>query len=129
MYINVGGAASNTANNMPTALQQPLDLELAKNVFRKNLDKLSNIICNYRLSIALKLYSAGLIGEESLKNATDNSPRSDRDKGITLAIALGSTINDKPDLLKKLVEILEENQLEFNSQDITKELKKDLKQN
>ena len=73
------------------------------------------------------MYSAELITRGSLKNATDNSPRSDQDKGITLAIALESTINDQPDLLKKLVKILEENQFEFNSEDITKELKKGLK--
>ena len=129
MYINVGGAASKTANNMPTALQQPLDLELAKEVFRKNYSELEKFICRYRLSIAGELYSAELITLKSLTDANDNSPKADQEKGSALAIALAHTINDRPHLLKKLIEIMEKNDFELDSQDIIKKLKKGLKPN
>ena len=114
------------ANDTEPENQQQLDPEQARKVFRKNFAKLADIICDYRLLIAPKLYSADLITRRSYKNATDNSHGSDQDKEIALANALESTINDQPDLLEKLVEILED---EFNAEDITKELKKGLKQN
>ena len=107
MYINVGGAASKTANNMPTALQQPLDLELAKEVFRKIYPELQKFICRYRLSIAAELYSAELITWQTLTDSNDNSPKTDQEKGSALTYALAHTINEQLHLLKRLIEILE----------------------
>ena len=117
------------ANDTEPENPQQLDPAQAKKVFKKNYAELAKICCSHRLSIAAELYSAELITLKSLTDATDNCPKTDQEKGSALANALAHTINDQPHLLKELIEVLEKDDFELDSQDIVKRLKKGLKPN
>ena len=98
--------------------QQPLDDELVKKVFRKHFAELTNLlsISNNRLTVAAELYSAELISRACYAQATDDSPRSDQAKGISLANALAATIDSQPQLITKVITIFASINLEtFNS--------------
>ena len=96
--------------------QQPLDTELVKKVFRKHFAELSDLmtVSSNRLSLATRLYSAELITEECYDEAVDDSPRTDKVKGTSLAKAVKATINSQPQLITKLISVLEKLET-FNS--------------
>ena len=96
--------------------QQPLDTELAKKVFRKHFAELSDLmtVSSNRLSIASRLYSAELITEGSFDEAVDDGPRTDMAKGVSLAKSVKATVNSQPQLITKLISILQ-NIEAFNS--------------
>ena len=99
--------------------QQPLDTELAKEVFWKyfaELTKLMSVATN-RLTVAVELYSEELITEECYDEAVDDSPRTDMAKCTSLAKSLKAvkaTINSQPQLITKLISVLEKLET-FNS--------------
>ena len=98
--------------------QQPLDTELAKEVFRKHFAELTKLmsVATNRLTVALELYSEELllITEECYDEAVDDSPRTDMVKGTALAKAVKATINSQPRLITKLISVLEKLET-FNS--------------
>ena len=96
--------------------QQPLDTELAKKVFRKHFAELSDLmtVSSNRLSIASRLYSAELITDTCYDEAVDDGPRTDIAKGTSLAKSVKATINSQPQLITKLISILQ-NIEAFNS--------------
>ena len=59
-----------------------------------------------RLALADELYSAYLITLECYNSATDNSSKTDQEKGRLLMKGLMSTINSQPQLLTKLIDFL-----------------------
>ena len=77
-------------------------------MFRTHFYELSQLILvsEHRLSLAPKLYSACLITRECYINATDNSPRTDQEKGLSLVNSLLCTVNTQPQLLTKMVDVL-----------------------
>ena len=89
--------------------QQPLDTELAKKVFRKYFAELSDLmtVSSNRLSIGTRLYSEEIITEGSFDEAVDDGPRTDMAKGVSLAKAVRATINSQPQLITKLISILQ----------------------
>ena len=96
--------------------QQPLDTELVKEVFRKHFAELTNLlsVSTNRLTVAAELYSKKLITEECYDEAVDDSPRTDKVKGTSLAKAVKATINSQPQLITKLISVLEKLET-FNS--------------
>ena len=96
--------------------QQPLDTELAKKVFRKHFAELSDLmtVSSNRLSIASRLYSEELITDTCYDEAVDDGTRTDIAKGTSLAKAVKATINSQPQLITKLISILQ-NIEAFNS--------------
>ena len=96
--------------------QQPLDTELAKEVFRKHFAELTKLmsVATNRLTVAVELYSEELITEECYDEAIDDSPRTDMAKGSSLAKAVKATINSQPQLITKLISVLEKLEI-FNS--------------
>ena len=89
--------------------QQPLDTELAKKVFRKHFAELSDLmtVSSNRLSIASRLYSEELITDTCYDEAVDDGTRTDIAKGTSLAKAVKATINSQPQLITKLISILQ----------------------
>ena len=89
--------------------QQPLDTELAKKVFRKHFAELSDLmtVSSNRLSIASRLYSEELITDACYDEAVDDGTRTDIAKGTSLAKAVKATINSQPQLITKLISILQ----------------------
>ena len=89
--------------------QQPLDAEVVKKVFRKHFAKLTNLlsVSTNRLTVAVELYSVELISWSCYAQATDDNPLSNQAKGISLANALAATIDSQPQLITKLVSVLE----------------------
>ena len=89
--------------------QQPLDTELAKarakEVFRKHFAELTKLmsVATNRLTVAAELREE-LITEECMMKLFDDSPRTDMVKRTSLAKA---TINSQPQLIIKLISILE----------------------
>ena len=67
-----------------------------------------------RLTVAVELYSEELITEESFDEAVDDGPRTDMAKGVSLAKAVKATVNSQPQLMGKLISILQ-NIEAFNS--------------
>ena len=65
------------------------------------------ISCN-RLRIAPKLYGTRLITTECYDRAVDDSPKSDVEKGTSLMNGLKSSINNQPQLLTNLIDVLKE---------------------
>ena len=63
-------------------------------------------ISDHRLSLASELLSAFLITLDCYNSATDNSPKSDMEKGQSLMRGLMASINTKPQLLMKLINAL-----------------------
>ena len=97
--------------------QQPLDDELVKKVFRKCFVELTNLlsVSTNRLTVAAELYSAELISEECYDEAVDDGVlRTDMAKGVSLAKAVKATINSQPQLITKLISVLEKLEA-FNS--------------
>ena len=96
--------------------QQPLDTELVKKVFRKRFVELTNLlsVSTNRLTVAAELYSAELITEECYDEAVDDTPRANKVKGTSLAQAVKATINSQPQLISKLISVLEKLET-FNS--------------
>ena len=88
---------------------QHLELEHMKKVFQTHYAELCDLmsISNNRLSAASNLFSAQLISNNCYDNVVDDSPRSDQVKGHSLMNALRATINAKPQLVTKLINILE----------------------
>ena len=89
--------------------QQPLDDELVKEVFREHFAELTNLlsVSTNRLTVAAELYSEKLITETCYDEAVDDSPRTDMAKGTSLAKAVKATINNQPQLITKLISVLE----------------------
>ena len=87
-----------------------IDEQLVKNVFRSHFAQLAELMANSnnRLSIGVRLFSAELITETCYDAVSDNSPKSDQEKGHSLAKDLLSTISYRPQLVIKLIEILRE---------------------
>ena len=106
--------------------QQPLDTELVKKVFRKHFAELTNLlsIATNRFTLAIELFSAELITWACFADATDKSPRSDLEKGTSLATALKPTIDSQPQLIIKLISVLKR-LVTFNS--LTNKLTHDLR--
>ena len=77
-------------------------------MFRTHFDKLSQLILvsEHRLSLAPKLYGACLITYECYITATDNSRKTNQEKGLSLLNSLLCTVNAQPQLLTKLVDVL-----------------------
>ena len=96
--------------------QQPLDTELAKEVFRKHFAELTKLmsVATNRLTVAVELYSEELITEECYDDINDRSLLSDLEKGTSLAKAVKATINSQPQLITKLISVLEKLET-FNS--------------
>ena len=63
-------------------------------------------ISSNRLRIAPKLYSARLITTECHDRAVDDSSKSDVEKGTSLMRGLKSSINNQPQLLTNLIDVL-----------------------
>ena len=80
-----------------------------KEVFQTHYGELCDLmsISNNRLSAASKLFSARLISSTCYDNVVDDSPRSDQAKGHFLMNVLRATINSQPQLVTKLINILE----------------------
>ena len=93
--------------------QQPLDTE---KVFRKHFAELTQLmsVATNRLTVAVELYSEGLITAKCYDEAVDDSPRTDMAKGTSLAKAVKATIDNQPQLITKLINVLE-NLETFNS--------------
>ena len=77
-------------------------------VFRTHYAELSRLVSDSanRLALAPELFSARLITQECYNSATDNSPKSDQEKGLLLIKGLTSTIQSQPQLLTKLIDSL-----------------------
>ena len=71
-------------------------------------------VSSNRLSIATRLYSEELITETCYDETVDDGPRTDMAKGISLAKAVKATINSQPQLIVKLISVLEKLET-FNS--------------
>ena len=95
--------------------QQPLDTEVNE-IFRKHFAELTKLmsIATNRLAVAVELYSEKLITEGFFDEAVDDGPRTDMAKGVSLAKAVKATINSQPQLITKLISILQ-NIEAFNS--------------
>ena len=96
--------------------QQPLDTELVKKFLRKHFAELTNLlsVSTNRLTVAVELYSAELITETCFAEANDRSLRTDLERGTSLAMALKATIDSQPQLISKLISVLEKLET-FNS--------------
>ena len=77
-------------------------------VFRTHYAELSRLVSDSsnRLALAPELFSTRLITQECFNSATDNSPKSDMEKGLVLMKGLMSSINIQPQLLTKLINSL-----------------------
>ena len=77
-------------------------------MLRKQVDILADLLSDpiNRLSLANKLYSDGLITFDHYKNATDNSSKTDQEKGQSLLNVIISLINTQPHQLKNLAATL-----------------------
>ena len=77
-------------------------------VFRTHYAELSRLVSDSsnRLALAPELFSTRLISVECFNSATDNSPKSDMEKGLLLMKGLMSTIKSQPLLLTKLIDSL-----------------------
>ena len=77
-------------------------------VFRTHYAELSHLVSDSsnRLALAPELFSTRLISLECFNSATDNSPKSDMEKGLLLMKGLMSSIKIQPQLLTKLIDSL-----------------------
>ena len=71
-------------------------------MFRTHYGELSDLVSDSanRLALAPQLFGACLITQECFNSATDNSPKTDREKGLLLMKGLTSTIKSQPQLTK-----------------------------
>ena len=102
------GAVPNQGTNIPD--HQEIDPAKAKKAFRKvyaEMLKLMSVATN-RLELAAEFYSEELITEASYDEVVDDGPRTDSAKGTSLMKALKETINSNPQLLQKLVSVLDQ---------------------
>ena len=93
-----------------------LDTEVFKKVFRKHFAELTKLmsLSTNRLIVAAELYSEELITDTCYDEAVDDGPRTDMAKGVSLAKAVKATIKCQPQLITKLISILQ-NIEAFNS--------------
>ena len=63
-------------------------------------------VSSNRLAVAPALFSVGLITFECYRNATEGSNKTEVEKSTALMISLMSTISTQPDLLTKLIDVL-----------------------
>ena len=77
-------------------------------MFRTHYAELSHLVSDSanRLVLASELFSTHLITQECYNRATDNSPKSDMEKGLLLMKNLTATIKSQPQLLIKLIDSL-----------------------
>ena len=77
-------------------------------VFRTHYAELSRLVSDSanRLVLAPELFGARLITIECFNSATDNSSKSDMEKGLLLMRGLTTTIRSQPQLLTKLIDSL-----------------------
>ena len=77
-------------------------------VFRTHYAELSRLVSDStnRLTLAPELFAACLITLECHNSATDNSPKTDMEKGLLLMRGIMSTIKSQPQLLTKLINSL-----------------------
>ena len=77
-------------------------------VFRTHYAELSRLVSDSanRLVLAPELFGARLITIECFNSATDNSSKSDMEKGLLLMRGLTTTIQSQPQLLTKLIDSL-----------------------
>ena len=77
-------------------------------MFRTHYAELSHLVSDSanRLALAPELFGARLITQECFNSATDNSPKSDMEKGLLLMKGLTSSIKSQPQLLTKLIDSL-----------------------
>ena len=103
------GAVPNQGTNIFDHTQE-INPEKAKKAFRKifaEMSKLMSVATN-RLDLAPEFYSKELITEASYDEAVDDGPRTDSAKGTSLMKALKETINNNPQLLQRLVLVLDQ---------------------
>ena len=79
-----------------------------KKIFITHFANLSRLmsVSDHRLSLASELLSAFLITLDCYNSTTDNSPKSDMEKGQSLMRGLMVSINTNPQLLTKLIDVL-----------------------
>ena len=77
-------------------------------VFRTHYAELSRLVSdsNNRLSLAEELFSTRLITLGCYNSATDNAAKTDKEKGVLLMRGLMTSINTQPQLLTKLINVL-----------------------
>ena len=77
-------------------------------MFRTYYAELSRLVSDStnRLALAPELFGTRLITQECFNSATDNSPKTDMEKGLLLMKGLTSTIKSQPQLLTKLINSL-----------------------
>ena len=77
-------------------------------VFRTHYAELSDLVSDSanRLALAPKLFGARLITLECFNSVTDNSPKTDMEKGLLLMRGLMSTIKSQPLSLTNLIDSL-----------------------
>ena len=77
-------------------------------VFRTHYAELSRLVSDStnRLALAPELFSTRLISLECFNSATDNSPKTDMEKGLLLMRGLTSTIKSQPQVLTNLIDSL-----------------------
>ena len=77
-------------------------------VFRTHYAELSRLVSdsNNRLSLAEELFSTRLITLDCYNSATDNAAKTDKEKGVLLMRGLMTSINTQPQLLTKLINVL-----------------------
>ena len=93
-----------------------------KEIFRKQYSALFDLMIPDNIAaIANKLYSKGLIADETLQDCTTDT-RKPADRAYSLLNALCVTI-DQPGVLKKLIEVLKNNEA-FRS--IAEEMERDV---
>ena len=104
------GAVPNQGTNISDHMQE-INPEKAKKAFRKvfaEMSKLMSVATN-RLDLAPEFYSKELITEASYDEAVDDGPHTDSAKGTSLmGAALKETINNNPQLLQRLVLVLDQ---------------------
>ena len=85
-----------------------LNTEHIKKCFRRYFADLSKLmsVSNNRLSIVAELYSKHLITETCYDNCTDDSNKTDAEKGHSLMRALKATIYSQPQSMITLVGVL-----------------------
>ena len=105
------GAVPNQGTNISDHTQE-IDPEKAKKAFRKAFAEISRLMSDTtnRLAIVPEFYSEELITEASYDEAVEDGPHTDLAKGTSLMKALKETINNNPQLLQRLVSVL--NQME-----------------
>ena len=82
--------------------------ELSAAALREQFEALSKLlsVSSNRLAVAPALFSRGLITFECYRNATEGSNKTEEERSSALMISLMSTISTQPELLTKLIDVL-----------------------